>query len=255
MTDDSTTYETITYRKESGIGRITMNRPQVMNAITPVMLKELKNAVTVAGNENEVKLIVLTGAGKAFSAGVDLKTLGDTKIERGKVGDILDIPARELIDRIRSVPKVVIALVNGFCFTGALEIMLSCDLVIAAEEAKISDTHAKWGLRPTWGMSARLPRRVGFLKAKELSFTADALTGKEAERIGLVNIAAPLDKLEETLQLLSQKIMANSPQSIVAYKHLYNTNENLSLYKSLELEFESEFDINDTDERLGGFKK
>ena len=93
------------------------------------------------------------------------------------------------------------------------------------------------------------------MKAKELSFTADALTGKEAERIGLVNIAAPLDKLEETLQLLAQKIMANSPQSIVAYKHLYNTNENLSLYKSLELEFESEFDINDTDERLGGFKK
>ncbi|MHB8085270.1 MAG: enoyl-CoA hydratase/isomerase family protein, partial [Dehalococcoidia bacterium] len=149
-------YETLIYSKDSGIGRITINRPDAMNAITPGMLKELKAAVLEAGKDNEVKVIVLTGAGKAFCAGVDLKALGDRKLARGKVGNILDIPARELIDAIRAVPKVVIAVVNGFCFTGAVEIMLGCDLAIAAEEAKIGDTHAKWGLRPTWGMSARL---------------------------------------------------------------------------------------------------
>ncbi|MCX6004231.1 MAG: enoyl-CoA hydratase/isomerase family protein [Chloroflexi bacterium] len=209
-------YEALLYQKEQGIGRITINRPQAMNAITPTMLKELKAAVMEAAEDKEVKVIVLTGAGKAFCAGVDLKSLGDAKLERGKVGDILDLPARALIQAIRSVAKPVIALVNGFCFTGALEIMLACDLVIAAEEAKIGDTHAKWGLRPTWGMSARLPRRVGFLKAKELSFTADAITAKEAERIGLVNLAVPLEKLEEALQTMVKKIMANSPQSIVA---------------------------------------
>ena len=248
-------YETLIYAKDSGIGRITINRPDAMNAITPGMLKELKAAVLEAGKDNEVKVIVLTGAGKAFCAGVDLKSLGDRKLARGKVGNILDIPARELIDAIRVVPKVVIALVNGFCFTGAMEIMLGCDLAIAAEEAKIGDTHAKWGLRPTWGMSARLPRRVGFLKARELSYTADAVSGKEAERIGLVNMAVPLDKLEDALQTLAKKIMANSPQSIMAYKKLYNANESMTLDKSLKLEFGSEFDITDTDQRLAGFRK
>ncbi|OGP82317.1 MAG: hypothetical protein A2Z08_08475 [Deltaproteobacteria bacterium RBG_16_54_11] len=248
-------YETILYQTEGGIARITMNRPEAMNAITPTMLKEMTAAVLEAGKAQETRAIVLTGAGKAFCAGVDLKALGDWTLAGGKVGDILDIPARELIDAIRSVPKVVIALVNGFCFTGAVEIMLACDLAIASENAKIGDTHAKWGLRPTWGMSARLPRRVGFLKAKELSFTADAITGREAERIGLINLACPADKLEEALETMAKKIMGNSPQSIAAYKHLYNTNEAMTLDESLDLEFGSEFTIADTDERLKGFKK
>lgn len=248
-------YETIIYTVDAGIGRITINRPEAMNAITPGMLKELRDAVLEAGKDSKVRIIVLTGAGKAFSSGVDLKSLGGLKLERGKVGDILDIPARNLITAIRSVPKVVIALVNGFCFTGAMEIMLACDLVIASEDAKIGDTHAKWGLRPTWGMSARLPRRVGFLKAKELSFTAEAISGKEAERIGLINQAVPAGNLEEALQTIARKIMANSPQSIEAYKMLYNSNETMTLEESLELEYKSEFNITDTEQRLGGFKK
>jgi len=249
------TYETILYQTEGGIGRITMNRPEAMNAITPTMLTELKTAVLEAGEDKSTQVIVLTGAGKAFCAGVDLKALGDRSLKGGKVGDILDIPARELIDAIRSVPKAVIALVNGYCFTGAMEIMLGCDLVIASENAKIGDTHAKWGLRPTWGMSARLPRRVGFLKAKELSFTADAVTAGEAERIGLINLAVPAEQLEEALHTMATKIMASSPQSIGAYKHLYNTNEAMTLEESLGLEFASEFEIPDTEERLSGFKK
>ena len=248
-------YEQILYQTAGGVARITMNRPEAMNAITPFMLKELKAAVQSAGKAEEVRVVVLTGAGRAFCAGVDLKALGEVTLAGGKVGDILDIPARELIDAIRAIPKPVIALVNGFCFTGALEIMLACDLVIASEQAKIGDTHAKWGLRPTWGMSTRLPRRVGFLKAKELSFTADAITAQEAERIGLVNLACPVDKLEQALETMVKKIMANSPQSISAYKHLYNTNEAMTLDQSLALEFKSEFQISDTEERLKGFKK
>jgi enoyl-CoA hydratase/carnithine racemase len=248
-------YETIIYQAGGGIGRITLNRPQAMNALTPAMLKELKTAVLAAGKDGDVKVIVLTGAGRAFCAGVDLKALGDQKLVNGMVGDILDLPARELINAIRSVPRAVICMVNGFCFTGALEIMLACDIVIASEEAKIGDTHAKWGLRPTWGMSARLPRRVGYLKAKEISFTAEAITGKEAERIGLINMAVPADRLEEALQVMAKKIMGNSAQSIAAYKKLYNSNESLTLDKSLELEFGSDFEITDSLERLSAFIK
>jgi enoyl-CoA hydratase len=248
-------YETIIYQSNGGIGRITFNRPQAMNALTPAMLKELKTAVLEAGKDVDVKVIVLTGAGRAFCAGVDLKAMGDQKLVNGKVGDFLDVPARELIDAMRCVPKAVIGLVNGFCFTGGLEIMLACDIVIASEDAKIGDTHAKWGLRPTWGMSARLPRRVGYLKAKEISFTAEAITGKEAERIGLINTVVPADKLEEALQGMAKKIMGNSAQSIAAYKKLYNANESLVLDKSLELEFGSDFEITDSLERLSAFIK
>jgi enoyl-CoA hydratase len=248
-------YEQIIYQAAGGVARILMNRPEAMNAITPAMLTELKAAVQAAGKTEEVRVICLTGAGRAFCAGVDLKALGDVTLAGGKVGSILDTPARELIDAIRAVPKPVIALVNGYCFTGALEIMLACDLVIASVQAKIGDTHAKWGLRPTWGMSARLPRRVGFLKAKELSFTADAITAQEAERIGLVNLVCPADELEQALATVAKKIMANSPQSILAYKHLYNTNEAMTLDQGLALEFASEFQIADTEERLKGFKK
>lgn len=248
-------YQTLIYEKEGGLGRITLNRPQAMNAITPDLLRELKTAVEEAGRDDQVKVIVLTGAGKAFCAGVDLKALGDRRLINGKVGDILDIPARDVIRTIGLVPKAVIALVNGFCFTGALEIVLGCDIIIAAEEARLGDTHAKWALRPTWGMSARLPRQVGFTKAKELSFTADALTGQEAERIGLVNLAVPAEKLEEALQTMTRKIMANSQESIAAYKQLYNANAGLSLDQALGLEFGSEFSISGTEERLAQFRK
>jgi enoyl-CoA hydratase len=248
-------YVTITYRQESGIGRITINRPEALNAITLEVLRELKAAIVEAGNDPNVKVIALTGAGRAFCAGVDLKALGNIKIVNGRVGGTLDNPGWELIKSIRTVPKVVIAVVNGFCFTGALEIVLACDLVLAAEEAKIGDTHAKWGIHPTWGMTARLPRRVGFLKAKELSFTADVITGKEAERIGLVNQAVPAAKLEEALQLMVKKITANSSGSVALYKHLYNTNESMSLDQSLELEVSTKATITDSEDRIAQFRK
>jgi enoyl-CoA hydratase len=248
-------YETILFQVEEGIARITLNRPQSLNAITPAMLDELNDALLEAANNVNAKVIVITGAGKAFCAGVDLKSLGERKLVNGRVGDVLDIPGQALSETIRTMPKVIIALVNGYCFTGALELVLACDLAIASETARIGDTHAKWGIRPTWGMSARLPRHVGFLKAREMSFTADAISGKEAEHIGLVNLAVPLDQLENALKNVAQKIMGNSEQVIAAYKQLYNAGESLSLNESLELELTSDFEITDTESRIKSFRK
>jgi enoyl-CoA hydratase/carnithine racemase len=248
-------FENLKYDKKNGIAKLTINRPSVMNSLTPALLKELKAAVEDAGRDKEIGVVVITGEGRAFSAGVDLKALGEHKLERGKVGPILDVPARELIEKIQSIPKVVIAMINGYCFTGALEIVLGCDMAIASEDAKFGDTHAKWGLRPTWGMSQRLPRTVGLLKARELSFTAETIDGREAQRIGLVNMTVPADKLEETTVDLAKKIMANSLDCIAAYKYLYNHGTNLTLEKGLEIEFSSEFDITDTEDRLASFRK
>lgn len=248
-------YENLIYEKRDRVARITINRPSVMNALTPALLGEIKSAVLDAGNDNEVGVVVLTGAGRAFSAGVDLKSLGERKLDKGKVGPILDDPARELIETIQSIPKIVIAMVNGYCFTGALEIVLACDLVVASEEAKFGDTHARWGLRPTWGMSQRLPRTVGLSKARLLSFTAETIDGREAERIGLANMAVPADKLEEATQGLISKIMLNSLGSLAAYKYLYNRGQRATLEQGLKLEFTTEFDIKDTEERIEKFRK
>ncbi len=248
-------YKNLIYEKKEGVAKVTLNRPSVMNALTPALLSEIKSAILEAAKDNEVKVIVLTGAGRAFSTGIDLTVLGERKLKRGRVGPLFDKPAKELIHTIQTVPKVVIAMVNGYCLTGALEIALVCDLIIASEEAKLGDTHARWGVRPSWGISQHLPFTVGILKAKELSFTADMITGREAERIGLVNMAVPAEKLEETVQELAKKIAANSLEAIAASKYLYNKGMEVMLKKGLEIEAKSEFDIKDTNQRLAKLRK
>jgi len=248
-------YENVMYEKDEGIAKITINRPKVMNALSPAVISELKAAMEEASTDDDVRVVVLTGAGRAFSAGVDLISLGDRKLGKGGVGAILDDPAKGLIDTIQAIPKVVIATVNGYCLTGALEIVLGCDLIVASDEAKFGDTHTRWGLRPSWGMSQRLPRTIGLAKAKELSFTAEMITAQEAERIGLVNMTVAADKLEETVQQLAAKIMANSPEAIAAYKYLYNRGMRDTLEKGLKLEAKSKFVITDTEERVEKFGK
>jgi len=248
-------YENLMYEKDEGIAKITINRPKVMNALSPAVLSEIKAALQEASKDDDVRVVVLTGAGRAYSAGADLLSLEDRKLEGGAIGPILDDPGRDVIDTIQTIPKVVIAMINGYCLTGALEISLACDLIIASEEARFGDTHTRWGLRPSWGMSQRLPRTLGLLKAKELSFTAETITAQEAERIGLVNLTVPAEKLEGTVQELARKIMANSLETIAAYKYLYNRGMRDSLEKGLELESKSKFVITDTEDRLEKFRK
>ena len=190
-------YAEIELTFEHDTATLSFSRPHAMNAITPNMLDELSHALAQLANNDGVRFVVITGAGKAFSAGVDLKALGDRELINGKVGDILDLPARKVIAQIENLPQPVIAKINGFCFTGALEIALACDLIVVAEEAKLGDTHAKWGLRPTWGMSQRLPRRIGILKAREWSLTARTIKGSDCVKLGLANAASPLADLDD----------------------------------------------------------
>lgn len=247
--------ETVAYEVDNGIATIALNRPEAMNAISPQMLEDLHAAFDEATALKSVGVIVLTGIGRAFSAGVDLKALGDRSLDKGGVGPVLDDPARGLIDKIMTIPKVVIAKVNGFCFTGALEIALGCDLFYVAEEAKLGDTHAKWGLRPTWGMSQRLPRAVGLRKAMELSYTADTFTGKDAAEMGMANAAVPLAELDEYVRSIAERILANSAESLAAYKELYNDGMATTLKEGLDIERSRVYDISDTSSRLAAFMK
>lgn len=247
--------EHITFDAADGVATVTLNRPDALNAITPTMLKELNAAMEAATADASIGVVIITGAGKAFSAGVDLKALGERELTNGKVGPILDDPARELLERFERASKVVIAKVNGFCFTGALEIALGCDIVVCANEAKLGDTHAKFGLRPTWGMSQRLPRAVGMAKAMELSMTAATFTGVEAAEWGLASRAVPRDELDATVDAMAKQILGNSRDSIAAYKDLYYHTPRKSLAYGLTYEAETDYGISDTEERVAEFRK
>jgi enoyl-CoA hydratase/carnithine racemase len=239
---------------DDGVATVTLNRPDVLNAITPRMLEMLGDTLAGLAEDPEVAVVVLTGAGRAFSAGVDLKSLQGRTIKNGGVGDILDIPGRRATELLASIPKVVIAKVNGACFTGALELALACDLVVVVETAKLGDTHAKFGLRPSWGMSQRLPRLAGAARARELSYTARTFTGVEAAAWGLAVRAVPAGDLDDTVAELASTVSANSPGSLVAYKDLYRRALDVGLTEGLEYEASTAYVIPDTDQRLSGFR-
>ncbi|ACL02996.1 Enoyl-CoA hydratase/isomerase [Desulfatibacillum aliphaticivorans] len=246
-------YKTILYEAEDGVAVITINRPEALNSLTPEVLSEMAEAVEAAAGDPATGVIVITGAGRAFCSGVDLKaaaSLGEADIEARLHG-----PARRLQSVMETAPVVVIGMVNGFCLTGGLEIVLACDLLVASENAKFADTHTKWGLRCMWGMSVRLPQRVGEMKAREMTYTGEMISGREAERIGLVNKAAPAAELKNAVWDLAGKIMANSKEANAAHKLLYYRNKMDSMKESLEREYSADPKAGDAHDRIQGFAK
>jgi len=248
-------YQEILVSYQEAIAIISLNRPKALNALSPLMIQELKHILKEIAQRTDIKVVILKGEGRAFSAGVDLKALNEG-IQGGqfKASDILQ-DGNDIAHTLRTMPQPSIVLVHGHCYTGATELMMFFDLIVAAEDAKIGDTHAKWGILPKWGMTQRLPRLVGILKAKELSFTAKPITGKEAERIGLVNRAVPLEKLEETAFELTNDILQNSAQTIAAMKHLYNAGFSKTLEEGLAIEQEFLTEITDRAEFLRDFER
>lgn len=241
---------------EDGVATLTLNRPDAMNAFTPELLEALVAALKEAGEQ--ARVVVLRGAGRSFSAGVDLKVLQRATLEAGRVGGVFDGPAAEAAEVVRRSPVPVIARVHGFCFTGALEIALHCDLLYTTRDAKFGDTHAKFGIRPSWGMSQMLPQAVGLKKAKELSFTARTFSGAEAAQWGLANAAFDDEEgLDRAVADAARRIAENSEGAIAAYKDLFAlAAENRPLEEALAEEVAREYpQITDTNERLSGFGK
>ncbi|MBW1924056.1 MAG: enoyl-CoA hydratase/isomerase family protein [Deltaproteobacteria bacterium] len=216
------------------IAVLTLNRPEVLNALSPALFVELRTHVDdIAESADAVGCVILRGAGRSFCAGNDIKAL-----LRGEKPPGAHFQA-ETIDRIEALPQPVICAVHGHCYTGGLELALGCDLLIAAESARFGDTHAKWGLTPTWGMSQRLPRRIGYLRAGELMFTSRTVTGEEAARIGLANRCVPDEDFEETVMDLARSITSNSWYSVRTMKQLVRGGEGLRLNEGLQYERET----------------
>lgn len=214
-----------------GVAILTLNRPEALNALSPALFAELRAHIeAITGETESVGCVVLRGAGKAFSAGNDIKA-----IQAGERAPSAHFQA-ETLEAIEALPQPVIASVRGYCYTGALELVLACDLCVAAESARFADTHGRWSMTPTWGMSQRLPRRIGPLKAKELMFTGRAISGQEALAIGLVNACVPDDQLEAATNGLTASIVANSWHTLRADKRLVNEGQRYTLAEGLAYE-------------------
>ena len=227
-------FSNIIYEKSEGLAKITLNRPDVLNALDPKTLEEIIAVMEDIEDDISVRVAVITATGRAFCTGADLT--GIANIPPDKPRDYFLRLWNKAFSAVENVSVPVIAAVNGMAYAGGMELVMVCDLAIASEDAKLSDQHANRGLVPGGGASQRLPRLIGVRKAKELLYTGDRLTPAEAERLGLINKVVPADKLEEATNELAGKLLTKSPMALRAVKKLVNRGMESSLDSGLEME-------------------
>ena len=240
----------VTRRDDDGLCWLTLNRPEKLNALTVGVFKELRQHILDLKKDESIGCVILRGAGKCFSAGHDL----------GDIAEGEDVPSpswhSETIRLMEKLPKPVIAAVHGHCYTGALEVALAADFIVASANARFADTHAKWALTPIWGMSQRLPRRVGIATAKKLMFTAETVRADEALRIGLAEAVYRDEKFESEVETLGRSILANASFSHAANKRLLEATDSMSLDGGLQWEvMENEGVGPDMHDRINAFMK
>ena len=242
----------VNYTNEGGVFRVELNRPKSLNALNHQLMTELVAVTQQAIDDPSVKIYVLSGAGRAFSAGVDLKeTESDTF---GSDTGTLAL-GYQYCEMIQNMNKVSIVQVHGYCFTGALEIALMFDMMFCTDGTQFGDTHAKWAIMPRWGMTQRLARRVGLIKAKELTFRAYRVKGSEAERIGLVNRSFPLESFKKDVDVIINDILQNSQEAIGRIKGLYNAGWASTLSDGLEIERAADPKLSETADMLNQFEQ
>ncbi len=241
----------VTRHDKNGVATLTLNRPDKLNALNVAVFQALEAHIATLGTQTEsVGCVVLRGGGKCFSAGHDLKDI--------EAGEKLPSPnfQAHIIERLANLPQPVITAVHSHCYTGALELALAGDIILASENAKFADTHAKWALTPVWGMSQRLPRRVGKVKAAEMMYTARTYSGREAETMGLCNLCFADADFDTSVTSFCEEMLANSWFSLRANKQLLRETDGLNLEAGLAHEIYAGQGVGpDMAERIGGFGK
>lgn len=236
---------------KDGVVTLTLNRPDKLNALNVAVFEELATHIKdIEKAIDTVGCVVLRGGGKCFSAGHDLKDIA--------AGEKLPRPnfQAHVIEQLANLPQPVISAVHSHCYTGALELALAGDIILASENAKFADTHAKWALTPVWGMSQRLPRRIGQVKSAEMMFTARTYSGREAEAMALANFCFPDDEFNAAVDAFCAEVLQNSWFSLRANKRLLRETDGMSLDAGLAHEiYKSEGRGPDMEERIGGFGK
>jgi enoyl-CoA hydratase len=221
-------------RFENGVVVLTLSRPEKMNALSFRLRADVTAAFRSLAIDTSVNAIVLTGSGRAFSAGVDLGELGS-----GKGASTLAATDLDMVGAMRSCSMPIIAAVNGVAITGGFELVLACDIVIAATKAQFADTHARVGIVATWGLTQRLPRLIGMNRAKELSFSGRFLTAPLAERWGLVTAVVEPDQLMNHSLALAEEIAAGDRAAVAAMKRCYDDGGDLPFGAALQFEIET----------------
>lgn len=226
-------YETLLVEKKDRLTIITINRPQVLNALNATVIKELDEAFTDVQGDNECYGIILTGSGKAFVAGADISELA--KLD-GHGSYQVALKGQALLNKIEKLGKPVIAAINGFALGGGCELAMACTFRIASEKAKLGQPEVKLGIIPGYGGTQRLPRLVGKGKAMELVLVGDPISADEALRIGLVNHVVPVDELMPMAEKLMGKIIAQGPRAIAMAMEAVNHGLEMTLEEGLRLE-------------------
>ncbi len=206
----STSTDVLLVDTRDRIQTLTLNRPGSRNALSAALRSRLFEALRQAQTDDEVDVVILTGADPVFCAGLDLKELGDTT----------ELP--DISPKWPPMTKPVIGAINGAAVTGGLEIALYCDILIASDQARFADTHARVGLLPTWGLSVRLPQKVGVGMARRMSMTGDYLSADEALRCGLVTQVVPHAELQDTARQVATSIVGNNQKAVRALLASYH---------------------------------
>jgi enoyl-CoA hydratase len=217
---------------KNGAAILTLNRPDKLNALSKDVFEDLDEHVEAIGRESRtIGLVILRGAGANFSAGYDMQEVLAHVRAHAKPHF-----HSEVIQKLANLPQPVVSAVQGHCSTGALELALAADLIVAAESARFSDVYARWGLTPVWGLSLRLPHRIGWAKASEMMLTCRSYTGQEAQAMHLANYCFADDAFEEELTRLAADILANSWYANQVNKRALIAIDGLSLREAHGLE-------------------
>ena len=246
-------FECIIYEKDEGIATIKLNRPQVLNAMNKQLWLDFQVALDDVKNDPEIRVLIITGEGRAFSTGADLKDSKDRSLEDYR--DYL-VELQETSKRIIRFEKPTIAAINGYALGSGCELALACDIRIAAQEAKIGSPEARVTSSITGGALRLVQDLIGPGKARELLFTSEYIDGKEAETIGLVNKAVPLAQLMEETREMAKKIAENSAFSIkIIKKGLNMARGEASLDALMDYEIEACLACVSTKERQDSLKE
>jgi len=242
-------FENVTVEKDGAVGVVTLNRPQALNALSYGLVKDLSLAMQELDQDPEVRAIVVTGGEKVFAAGADIKEMAD----RGPFDERIQ-ERLAYRDKINKITKPVIAAVTGFALGGGCELAMSCDIIIAAENARFGQPEVNLGIIPGSGGTQRLTHVLGKHRAMELVLTGDMLSASDAERLGLVNRVVPPELVLEEAKNVAKKIAAKPALAIKAAKEAVLKAANAPLDEGLEFERKSFYLLFASEDRSEGMK-
>jgi len=216
--------------KRDSYAIITLNRPEHMNALSRELRADLTEAFRSCAADKEIRVVILTGKGKAFCAGLDLKELSTQSTDASQeIGN-------EVMQAMVAFSGPIIAAVNGHAVTGGFELALACDIIIASESARFADTHARVGILPGWGLSQKLPRMIGLSRAKEISFTGTPVFAQQALEWGLVNHVVPSEELIAKATNMAESMCNCVPHILQQYKALIDDGYSMPYKEALAWE-------------------